>query len=226
MSQSWLGRTALCTERGIAKTRRSADVSQPTHRRMASEPCLRQAAGHLPQTAVQQLGVGDRQVVGTQTNRPSTAIMSWAAAPANGASRPVSASSIALCGTALAASKMDAPALAIVAEPIEPCDTGSVVSQSVLSLVLGAPPRASALTEGGPRPGRPTHRRRFPLIRSRISTRDRSCPLRADVLQRDSLGLGTESHGYRHDHIHKPDQEKHAIRADDVDDSPGQQRHK
>src|SRR2546426_8622516 len=49
-------------------------------------------------------------------------------ASANGASRPVRASSIALSRAALAASMTDEPALDIVDEPILGCDLGNLVS--------------------------------------------------------------------------------------------------
>ena len=73
--------------------------------------------------------------------------MSLALAPANGAFRPVSASAIALLRAAFAANMTEAPALAIVAEPMEAWDSGSLVSPSrPVTLSGGKPNKATTAT--------------------------------------------------------------------------------
>ena len=80
------------------------------------------------------------------TSVPSLTSTSLRTAPAKGAFRPMSDSSIARSRAAVAASMTEAPAFAIVAEPMEAWDAGNLVSPSRTMTLSGARPSVSAAT--------------------------------------------------------------------------------
>ena len=75
----------------------------------------------LPTGVTYSYGSGD-SYTGNIVSAPSLTRTSPTAAPANGALSPVIASATAFSRAAFAASMMDAPAFAIVAEPMDACE--------------------------------------------------------------------------------------------------------